>query len=231
MKRSSLLGGLTLVGVGAALISVVVSGENLFYVRANMTLPLLLAGGFMVLLGLAAMTGVVPSGHVPFSALGVVVPICFLLLVRPGPLTVDTGLTFDGYGREPIRNSVVIPGSAVVGVDAPADRIAQHAVTIDPSQFLYAAEQFGDRFERVAVRMIGQVDHSDPDESRLVRFRIMCCAADATRVSVRLAGTVDADNGEWVELTGQWDGDVDDPGFQVISVEVIDQPANPYLST
>lgn len=230
MNRSSLFGGLALTGMGAALISVVVSGENLFYVRSNMTVPLVLAGGFMVVLGLAALTGVITPAHVPRSVIGVLVPICFVLLVRPGPLTVNTGATFDSYGSEPVMTSVVIPTSAIVGPDASADRVAEQAVTIDPGQFLFALDQFGDRFEGVALRMIGQVDHSDPEESRLVRFRIMCCAADARRLSVRLDGSVEVDNGAWVELTGQWDGNVDNPGLVVLSVTPIDQPTNPYLT-
>jgi hypothetical protein len=168
VNRSSLLGGLALTGMGAALISVVVSGENLFYVRSNMTVPLLLAGGFMVVLGLAALAGVIVPAHVPRSVVGVLVPICFVLLVRPGPLTVNTGATFDSSGSEPVMTSVVIPTSAIVGPDASADRVAEQAVTIDPGQFLFALDQFGDRFEGVALRMIGQVDHSDPEESRLV---------------------------------------------------------------
>jgi hypothetical protein len=72
----------------------------------------------MVVLGLAALAGVIVPAHVPRSVIGVLVPICFVLLVRPGPLTVNTGATFDSYGSEPVMTSVVIPTSAIVGPDA-----------------------------------------------------------------------------------------------------------------
>jgi hypothetical protein len=130
--------------VGAALLSAVVSGDSLFYVRAGMTVPLLIAGLALIGLGLAAMTQTVVPHHVPKSAIIVVVPIVFLLMIRPGPLSVDTGLAYDGFGRAPIQTSIVIPTSAVVGVDASATAIADNAIDVDPAQFRYAADQLAE---------------------------------------------------------------------------------------
>lgn len=232
MKRSggAIRGGLPLVGIGASLLSVVWSGQNLFYVRAGMTLPLVAAGAVLVGLGLAAMTQMAVPHHVPKSVIIVAVPIIFLLVIQPGPLSVDTGLAYDGFGRAPVRSSIVIPRSAVVGADASVEQIGDHAVEVDPGQFLYAVEQQSAKFGTVAVRMIGQVDVDSDGVSRLVRFRIICCAADAIRVSVKLDDPLELEAGTWVSVTGQWDGDTTDPGLRVASAVEIEQPENPYLS-
>ena len=176
------------------------------------------------------MTSIAVPHHIPRSAAIVIVPVIFLLLVRPGPLSVDTGLAYDGFGRAPIRTNVVIPPSAIVGIDASPAVVEAQAVEVDPAQFLYAVEQLSTQFETVAVRMIGQVDVDDDGTQHLVRFRIICCAADGVRVSVRLDGPVAFERGTWLSVTGRWDGIIDDPGLQISSVVEIDLPDDPYLT-
>lgn len=223
-------GGLPLLGIGASLLSIVWSGQNLFYVRSGMTVPLVVAGVVLVGLGLAAMTRVAVPHHVPKSAIVVAIPVLFLLVVQPGPLSVDTGLAYDGFGRVPARTSIVIPAAAVVGVDASIEQIGDKAVELDPTQFQYAAEQLSAQFGAVALRMIGQVIIDSDGIPRLVRFRIICCAADAVRVWVKLDRPLEFDPGTWVSVTGQWDSDTTDPGIRVASAVEIDRPDNPYLS-
>ena len=79
--------------------------------------------------------------------------------------------------------------------------------------------------------MIGQFDITDEGDDVLVRFRITCCAADALRVTIHLAGaTGDVQPGDWIEVYGQWDGDVELPGLRVTEVAEIDMPERPYLT-
>lgn len=229
-RGGAIRGGLPLVGIGASLLSVVWSGQNLFYVRAGMTVPLVVAGLVLVGLGQAAMSHVAVPHHVPLSAIIVAIPVFFLLVIQPGPLSVNTGLAYDGFGRAPVRTKFAIPTSAVVGADASIKQIGENAVEVDPGQFQYAVEQLSNEFGAVAVRMIGQVDIDSDDIPRLVRFRIICCAADGIRVWVKLDQPLDFERGTWVSVTGQWDGDSSDPGILVASAVEIDQPDNPYLS-
>ena len=217
-------------GIGASLLSIVLSGQNLFYVRAGMTVPLIAAGVVLVGLGMAAMTNVVAPRHVPKSAMIVAIPVACLVLIQPGPLSVNSGLAYGGLGRASVRTSIVIPTSARVGADASISQIEEHAVVVDPGQFLYAAEQLADNFGDVAVRMIGQVDIDSDGIPRLVRFRIICCAADAILLSVKLDRPLKFEAGTWVSVTGQWDGDSTNPGIRVATAVEIEQPDNPYLS-
>ncbi len=104
------------------------------------------------------------------------------------------------------------------------------AVDVDPGQLLYAVEQFPERFSAVAVRVIGQLNRESDGDDVLVRFRILCCAADAIRVSLNLKGDAVFEHGAWVEIVGQWDGATDNPGLRITGIREIEQPDNPYLS-
>lgn len=219
--------GTLLLCLGASMIAVAVNGESLFYVRDTMTLPLELAGGVIALLGLSMCSGISTPSHLPSSVSLVGVAVVALILVRPGPLTVDTGIGFDANGRR-ITTHVDIPPSALVGVDAPADLVDANAVTLHAGQIRAAIEQSPDQFEKVAIRMIGQV--GDEDDPVLVRFFITCCAADALRFSTALDRDGNLPPGTWVEVTGQWNGDPDDIGLIVTSIDEIDMPDRPYLT-
>ncbi|MEZ5250129.1 MAG: hypothetical protein R2713_13240 [Ilumatobacteraceae bacterium] len=79
--------------------------------------------------------------------------------------------------------------------------------------------------------MIGQFELSDDGDTRLVRFRINCCAAGALPLVTPLDGDLTGvATGDWVEVFGQWDGDADEPGLDVVSIRSIDTPDHPYLT-
>lgn len=220
--------GALLLGLGTSMLVAAIGGDSLFYVRDTMTLPLELAGGVIALLGLAMCSGVSTPSHLPSSVSLAGIAVVALVLVRPGPLTVDTGIGFDATGRR-ITTHVDIPPSALVGVDAPADLIEEHAVLLHAGQIRAAVEQSPGEFGKVAIRMIGQLD-DDTSGPVLVRFLITCCAADALRFHTTLDRDDGLPTGTWVEVTGQWNGDVDDAGLVVASIHEIDMPDHPYLT-
>lgn len=229
-KLSSVWSGLLLAGLGVAMCTVALTGDSLYYVRDSMTVPLLVAGAIVVALGLSARVGGGSTHRAPVSLWGVVLAIGFLLVVRPGPLSVDTGFRYDFDQGVRVQSKVVIPTSAIVGEGASPQRVSDGAVELNAGQFRSAVSQFPDDFSRVAVRMIGQVDIDEDGNATLVRFYITCCAADALRYEVALDDPGVAERGDWVEMTGQWNGDEDEPGLIVATIEEIDVPDRPYLT-
>ena len=237
MSSGRAAGGL-LVALGTAMVVVAMSGDSLFYVRGSMTVPLIVTGMIVVFLGAVAITGLVVPVHAPRSILLIAVAALFVLVVRPGPLSVEAGLSYDAEAGGRVQHRFEIPPSSMVGVDADARVVAERAVELHAGEVFFAIEQFSDVFDQVAVRMIGQLDLDAEDGPRLVRFRITCCAADALRLTIDLdldealvdgAGGV-AEQADWVELTGQWDGAVDRPAIEVSELRVIDVPERPYLT-
>lgn len=222
------LSGVALVALGAALVVVAVNGDSLLYVRDAMTWPLIAAGVVVAALGLAGLVNVLPIHHPPRSAAWAVVAALVVLVVRPGPLSVDTGFGYDVESGK-VLTSFTIPASAVVGPDADPDAIDAAALELHAGQFLFAVDQFPLEFEGVAVRMIGQFDVVDGMPT-LVRFRIICCASDAMRLSVRLGWEGEMPPvATWLDVTGQWDGNVEQPSLVVRGWEQIPMPERPYL--
>ena len=112
----------------------------------------------------------------------------------------------------------------------PAGEVEAHALEVHAGQLWFAAQQIPDVLPDVALRMVGQFDPNDGDP-RLVRFRITCCAADALRLVTPIDGDLDAlAEGDWIEINGQWDGDGDEPGLDVVSWRSIPTPDHPYLT-
>lgn len=214
--------------IGVTLGIVVWTDSLVNYVRTWMTVPVLVAAVVLTGLGLASLAGRVVQTHVPRSVSLIVIPVALLLVVQPGPISVDSGLAFNGFGGGSFTTSFQIPDSARVGPDASAEQIAANAVDIDPDQFLFDIGQAPLQYTDVALRMTGQIDQGD--SARLVRFRIICCAADAVSTAVQLTATNLPGMGTWVVVTGEWNGDDVNPGLVVATIETIDQPANPYLN-
>lgn len=236
MNRSDALGAaadaLLLMLLGVAMIVVAATGDSLLYVRDIMTVPLVIAGAVVALLGFSGLVGLrnADHRHTPRSFALVGIAIAFFLVVRPGPLSVEAGMTFDPATQTRVQRMFDIPREALVGVDASADDIEAHALEVHGGQLWFAAQQIPDRLPEVALRMVGQFDPNDGDP-RLVRFRITCCAADALRLVTPLEGDLGPlAEGDWIEVFGQWDGDVEEPGLEVTSWRAIDTPDHPYLT-
>jgi len=228
--------GCLLMALGAGMCFVALSGDSLFYVRDVMTLPLVLAGGFVALLGLGAVTGRVAVEHTPRSFALALVAVAFLVVIRPGPLSVEAGVVYDTEAGGRVRQHFEIPRDALVGADASPRTIAAHAAELNGGQMWFGVQHLAETFGEVAIRMIGQfdlrdIDRDGTDDPVLVRLYITCCAADALQLVTPLSGIeVAFESGEWIELTGQWDGDTERPGLRVTGAAAIDMPDHPYLT-
>lgn len=222
------LSGVALVALGSALVVVAVNGDSLLYVRDTMTWPLIAAGVVVAALGFAGLVNALPIHHAPRSIVLALAAALVVLVVRPGPLSVDTGFGYDLESGK-VLTSFTIPASAMVGPGASAEAIDAAAIELHAGQFAFAVQQFPLEFEGVAVRMIGQFDVVD-GQPTLVRFRVICCASDAMRLSVRLAWEGEAPEvAAWVEVIGQWDGNADEPSMAVRGWKEIPMPERPYL--
>jgi len=88
------------------------------------------------------------------------------------------------------------------------------------------------QMQEANVAFVGQVAHVSqlpPDRFVLVRYRMTCCAADATPVTVpvRWAGATSLKDGAWVKVFGKTD-----PAAKAVvadKVEATGEPSNPYL--
>jgi hypothetical protein len=236
VNRSDALGAaadaVLLVLLGVAMVVVAATGDSLLYVRDVMTVPLVLAGCVVMLLGITGLLGLrrAEHRHTPRSFALVGIAIAFFLVVRPGPLSVEAGLTFDPATQTRVQRLFDIPREALVGADAPAGEVEARAVEVHGGQLWFAAQQIPDRLPEVALRMVGQFDPADGDP-RLVRFRITCCAADALRLVTPIEGDLGSlSEGDWIEVFGQWDGSTTEPGLDVLSWRSIDTPDHPYLT-
>ncbi|MEZ5250130.1 MAG: permease [Ilumatobacteraceae bacterium] len=87
--------GLLLCGLGIAMIVVAATGDSLLYVRDVMTVPLILAGAVVAVLGISMLVSSDADPHTPRSFAFVGVAIAFFLVIRPGPLSVSAGIAFD----------------------------------------------------------------------------------------------------------------------------------------
>ncbi|MCB0997998.1 MAG: hypothetical protein KDB40_01780 [Acidimicrobiales bacterium] len=223
--------GLLLCGLGIAMIVVAATGDSLLYVRDVMTVPLILAGAVVAVLGISMLVSSDADPHTPRSFAFVGVAIAFFLVIRPGPLSVSAGIAFDPDTRTRVQQEFEIPRESLVGADASTADIEASAFELHAGQLYFAAQQLPAVFDEMAIRMIGQFELSDDGDTRLVRFRINCCAADALPLVTPLDGDLTGvATGDWVEVFGQWDGDADEPGLDVVSIRSIDTPDHPYLT-
>jgi len=80
-----------------------------------------------------------------------------------------------------------------------------------------------------AVGMVAHVPQLSPDQFLLFRFKITCCAADATPVAVpvRWAGAASLKDRTWVKVSGQTNAAA--KAVVADKVEPAREPSNPYL--
>ena len=80
-----------------------------------------------------------------------------------------------------------------------------------------------------AVGIVAHVPQLPPDQFLLVRFRMTCCAADATPVAVpvRWAGAASLKDNTWVKVSGQTHPEA--KAVVADKVEPAREPSNPYL--
>lgn len=87
--------------------------------------------------------------------------------------------------------------------------------------------------EAAFTGFVSRVSGTSSDEFLLTRFVINCCVADAAIIQIRVvdvpAGSYVTD--QWVEVTGQLYPVGDEVILTPTSIEQVDQPSPPYLST
>ncbi len=237
MNRLGRIADAVLLGaLGVALVVVSVTGDSRFYVRDVMRIPLVLAGATIVAFAVSTWRDRDEHRHTPRSFAFAGIAVAFVLVVRPGPLSVSAGIAFDPSVQARVEQRFEIPPEAVVGPDADPGTIEERAIELHAGQMWFASQQLPDAFANVAIEMVGQVDLDD-GEPELVRFRITCCAADALRLTTPLepsSGGVDdfdaVEPGTWIRVFGRWNGDTVTPGLDVTSWTTIPEPESPYLT-
>lgn len=199
--------------LGVALCKIAINGSYLRFVAPTQLPWLLGAGSIMVLAAawqiaramLVRPIGAVidrgqGSGHdhghghgAPRSSWLLVVPVLAMLLVVPPPLGADSVLAAGRVGNAEPRHD----GSGFPAL--PTDRV----VSLSMSDFVSRAawDSAGSLTGRM-VRLRGFVVRQG-QSVELARLVITCCAADATPMSVRLAGGGGTpSDGQWLEVAG-----------------------------
>lgn len=221
-------GLLVLASAGLAL-GLVANGDFTRYVKPSMKLPLVLAGGLLAFLGVAAVLDRAKAdAHTPRVAWLLVAPLVVVVLAAPGPL--GAGAARQQPTREPPSPRDFDGGPLAAPVDG--------AVDLRVCEFARRARSDDQYLVDTPVRLVGITVH-DGDEVQVVRFVLWCCAADATpyRVALRgLDGPAPPDD-TWIQVVGTWrqppaDSDLQDRGYTVeMNVDTLTEvpaPENPY---
>ena len=97
----------------------------------------------------------------------------------------------------------------------------------------------GDNGRALAGRFVTVTGQSGADNAttggrfELYRLVVTCCIADATAVSIEVAGlpTVTVEPGQWLRISGviRFDGAAAAPALHAASISKIPVPSNPYL--
>lgn len=155
------------------------------------------------------------------------VPALTFALAAPAALNTDAALKQDEIGNRRLANREPIDFDPLS-----AQGLNELTVQDYSERFVLGRpEELVDR----RVRMLGFVARPDalPDGQWTVnRFRIYCCAADANLYSVAIDG-VEQPEGEnvWVEVEGfiNLDKSKDRPVLDIVDIQIVDEPAEPYL--
>ncbi|WJZ03809.1 hypothetical protein [Corynebacterium freiburgense] len=181
------------------------SGLVFRYVQPGFRWAVLATGFGLLILGTEVLRRVFLGsglGHGSWITVLLVVPVVLVALAAPGPLLPRSG-------------GVQVVGSSEVELPELHNDVNDMTVLDFP---LYSKKDI----EGKQVRMIGQVTEVE-DGWMLTRYRVLCCAADATLHGVKMIGSVpDAD---WVVVTGV----VMQDAVYVHSAAPIIPPERPYL--
>lgn len=195
--------GTLIFAVGLVLVLLCWSGLVYRYVQPGFVLFVLLAGLALVTLGGAVLWRAVQDigmGHGSRAAALLLVPVVLLAVAAPGPLL-------------PAARRVTVVGSSAAELPKLHDGINDMTVV----DFPHYQDIDGKR-----VRMIGQVTEVDGGWL-LTRYRVLCCAADATLHGVRMRGA--KPSADWVVVTGV----VKHGAVNVENAAPVAAPERPYL--
>lgn len=222
--RADVLAATILAALAAAIGRLLISGEYLAYVRAEMAPALALSAAFLA--GLAAWTvrsaNHPPPAHLPAVSWLLLWPVLVVLVVAPGSLgAVTAARSVAGPPPDPAS-------SAGFGPLPPGDPVGLTvAEYVDRALLGGEATLVGRR-----VTVLGFVT---PDPAAggwsLTRLQIRCCAADALPIRVRAVGAADQPADRWVRVTGSYlpPTPAGEPRLGVETVVLADEPEQPYL--
>lgn len=222
--------------VGLVTTHLALSGAFQSYVRTGLRIPLLLAGGFLAVVGLASAFYRAPTDHDAHGHGGAAARVGLLMLgfvitvylVAPAPLGAFAANRGD-------QNRAIAASEAAPPPDL-AEPVDGH-VEMGLVEFLGRAVHYPETIEGVPVRLVGFVapDPETIDGYRLTRFTFACCAADATPLQVLVVGPPEIpEPDQWVIVEGMFTGEMagDDlgpiPVFSVTGQERTTEPALPY---
>jgi uncharacterized repeat protein (TIGR03943 family) len=226
-----------LVLLGGAVLKIAMNGQYTNYVKPSLQPWLIIAGAATIVL---AVVGIVrdiraggPTGghghdHGSRSPWLLLLPALAIFLVAPPALGADKVARSGTVAAQPAPSGaefVALPDG-----DAPLLRMGD-AVT-------RAVWDDSGTLDDREIRLIGFVARAEDGSVQLARFAIGCCAADATPIKVRLAGSgLDSyESDTWLEARGKIiSGSASEangyvPTFQVASVDVVPAPPDPYES-
>nr|WP_281371921.1 TIGR03943 family protein [Modestobacter versicolor] len=205
------------------------------YVRPGFR-PFLLAAGVVVVAlaatGLLRRPGGPRAGHEhPGPAVGwlLAAPVAVVLVVAPPALGAYSA------ARLPTAPPAVpaAPPSPGIGADDPG---ADHRTMTLLSYTIWSQQPDPSPLADRRVRLVGFVTPREAGGWYLTRFRINCCAADATALRVAVIdGSAEFAPDQWVEVVGHFTEPVVDPvaGYALPAIEpastrLVPPPAEPY---
>lgn len=169
-------------------------------------------------------------GRLPRSAALLLVPVALLAVCAPEPLgsyvltnrtaAATTARTSNQGGATKAQFTDLPGGEAVTEIRI--DKYWDRYIWGDPS-----------RLTGKTVRVVGFVSHPEGDQTYAInRFKVFCCAADATSYTVGVQAPEDLPDDTWVEVTGSLSPASGEghPILRATSVRRVDEPKVPYLS-
>lgn len=158
-----------------------------------------------------------------------------VFLVLLGPMTAAAWISPDHYSQVLVQNrgtNAPLPA----GMPPPASpQPGLDALAVEVGDLLMAAQTAAGRetYAGKRVELTGQVCPLGQKQIELVRMLMLCCAADAQVLSVRVEGSSDMPSMQWAKVTGQvrFDekGGREVPVITAEKVLPMPQPENPYV--
>ena len=209
-------GGL-LTALGAMGVRLVLSRQYLRFVRPGMKFPLLAAALLLIVLGVTTLLRAWRNPHAehdhddhaghghahgkgPSVGWLLALPLAVLLLIEP------TSLGAYAASRQAVKTTRLSQSQGVVFDALPPAQDGRVELTLTDfsERSLYDSKE---SLKGQKVRLVGFVNHDKtaPGGFFLTRFKIACCAADASPIQVVLRGDAgDWPDDTWLTVDGEW---------------------------
>jgi len=237
---------IVLILVGGAVLRITLGGTYLNYVQEGMRMWLLLSGGTLVVLGVLALIDVFRKGRAaadeetphdephehddghghgsggPRAAWLLLLPVLAIFLIAPPALGAYAAAR-DTTNSAPAQEAKAPPLPPGDPAEVTVAEYVGRAVWDDGLTLV-------DR----TVQMTGFVTPDPAGGWWISRMAVACCAADAIASKVKVLNAPDLPADTWVTITGRWvpgggtKTDTAIPLIEVLSLEEVPQPKNPY---